>query len=175
MFDDEDEDRIDYALGKWAEEVAATLPNVENNLLRSKNLPTVQWERRSLSIQTPQLMAIYNWKVWCSRYHVNLETLLTIIFSAYQYCRRNIKPPCLSFGVSTALITGVACRQRVEEEIFKMYPNGENYTADLTVQPVMSLNYENLDDMVDQYNQLMHQHHVDVATKKQSYRRAFRR
>ena len=101
-------------------------------------------------------MQLLNWKVWCQRYHISLEFLLTFILRNYRFQRKASPPAFITLGIPVATITGVTCRKRLEEELIRLYPNGENYRAVRSRQPPpLEIPWDDPDQVAEAYNEEM--------------------
>lgn len=139
--------------------------------------------RRYRLVVMPQrqidMVRMLNWKVWTMRYKIPLHFILTFVMRVYPDQRRASRDPMvLNFGFQTALVTGVAFRKRLEEEVVRRYPQGENYADARNPRrahlPLKALNYDSVDEMAEKYDAVMRERHresVKTAAHKRPYRR----
>jgi len=159
----------------WAKEVEATLRLIDdrNHLRQHKPPRAYKWVAMP---REDQLLSLLNWKVWTMRYKVSLDFVMTFVLQVYVDRRKPSKNPwTLNFGLPVPLVTGVSCRKRLEEEVARRFPNGENLKAAKCSEPsvVRGLNYEDLDEMNKKYDNVMRQRHKPVADiiSRRAYRK----
>ena len=167
---------LDAAVRDWARQVEEHLRLMaDRNLLLADEAP-----RKYRFVVMPnkdQLFHLLNWKVWSMRYKVSLDFIMTFVFAEYNDRRRPSKDPwTLSFGFPVQMVTGAACRRRLEEEVARLYPNGENYKAAKCAEsPVIKrLNYSDPEKMMEQYGKVMRERHKNPLiqiTSKRAYRK----
>ena len=111
------------ALIEWTERVREALLAVNKESWQRKGMVQPKYEQVFL----PRHFGLLTWKVWCQRYNVSPEFLLTFILRWYEHCRRPSRnPKVLALGLPTALITGSSARLALEDHIKCLYPAGEN-------------------------------------------------
>ena len=175
MFSTEDE--LKAACREWATKVEQGIKVVEDRERLRKNLPPIRYTMSFMPAREDQLLALLNWRVWSERYKVDLDFILTFVFKFYGNHRKPSRDPrILSFGFPLPLVTGAACRKRLEEEIARQYPNGENYEAAKArrFHPVRKLDYEDVDGMNSRYDAVMRDRHK-VPLRDNVPTRAFRK
>ena len=111
------------ALIEWTERVREALLAVNKESWQRKGMVQPKYEQ----VFFPGHFGLLTWKVWCQRYNVSPEFLLTFILRWYEHCRRPSRnPKVLALGLPTALITGSSARLALEDHIKRLYPAGEN-------------------------------------------------
>ena len=169
-------ERIANEIESWYRSVEKALVVADRRVKERENLFVPYYPKVLLPSSRRDLIRMLNWKVWCMRYHINLETLLTILLQWQQKNRAGTNRKELTLGISVAVLTSVGARQVVEEAVTRMYPSGENQEADLSPAspPPLSFDYDSLDEMNQEYSKAMLQRHKAGAIQP-LYRRPWRR
>jgi hypothetical protein len=130
-----------------------------------------------VAVSARQRFLLLNWRVWCLRYNIAPFFIMDTLFRRYANQRRPAKLPVVTLGLPMPLLTGVASRRAVEEAVIKQYPNGENIKMQRQPQqivPLTALCFNNLSDMVTQYNAAIHQRQEQLTQRQNLIRRPYR-
>ena len=127
---EDDEERLVHYLDRWRETVSDAIMTYirkrEPPLIR--NLPSDATVRFAKS--SNHHLNLLNLKGWCTKYTVDLSFVISVLIE--RYCRDTIRyipqMRCVALGRSHNILTGVAARRYLEEQITKHYPDGENIT-----------------------------------------------
>jgi hypothetical protein len=141
----------------WTREVSQAILRLENQRRREQHQPTISSETYVEMPTGPkaslQLMNLHTWSI---RYCVSIEALLEILQRIYQNVYEYKDNGTPGLHVPLALLTGPSARKRLEMELKRMYPNGENFqTASTPAMSFPEIHSDTLTGFLHQYNQLM--------------------
>jgi len=174
---DDKQEQVRRVVREWFQRIEEALPVAENNHRQENRMPRIEFTR----VFTPGRchgLRLLNWKVWCQRYSIDLELLLRILIRIYSFRRKPSRDPSVcTLGIPVAVVTGVTCRQRIEDELRKIFPNGENRQdrRDSVQLPVIkSIPYDNFSEMILRYGAEMKHRHQELGREPQQQRRNYR-
>lgn len=154
--------KLKAVVDAWTKEVEQSLYRVENNLREAANFPKMHFR---MVLLPRDMLRMLNWKVWCQRYHVPLDFIMTFVLKHYQLRRqRSADPAILVFGLSAKAVTSEVTRRRLQQEIARSFPTQDNRLVNIQpLAPIEEMPYDPDDpeSMVQKYTEVMLARHRD--------------
>jgi hypothetical protein len=156
MTDEEDLKNVER---RWIKEIEQALLRNENTRRAAAGESTLDATTFVFVSNSQSAFRFLNWKVWTVRYSINLDMLLEIILTSFGRARHYLSNDIeVRLGLPVSMVTGVEARRKVEDAVFTMYPNGENYKSKNQAEqlpPIDLLNYDDADELVATYASAM--------------------
>jgi len=93
---------------------------IEEAFARYERVPNLK-----LRLSPENKFLLLNWKVWCLRYHVSPDFVLTTILDYYNKIRRR-HAQFITMGLAMNSITGERAQEIIEAAVAVEFPNREN-------------------------------------------------
>jgi len=177
------QEQLDEWIGDLRGAIKHAIRNVESQRRESNGLPAYA-DKTPVYLSSPNDIAWGNWIVWQKRYGVDLEFIVSCVLDYFHKLRETTWPQrsrekCIMLGVGVGAATGVKMRRYIEEQVFRAYPNGENFRAmevEQNPNPIPRPKLEDYDPekFVETYSRLMRRAQRNVQREPQ-YKRNWRR